>query len=567
MKKLFTLLVASLLSVAVFAQHTISINLTTDRYGSETSWQVFDVSAGTVVAHGGPYNDLTSAGTTVQNIPDINVDGNGCYVFAIYDAYGDGICCQFGNGSYSVSYDGVVKGSGGSNFTSKIHKLNAESASCPGDEISLESVKIPKYAVLNQPFSVGGMIYNGGMNTVSSYKVKYRIDGGAWSADFTVNTSLQSFAQSSFTHNVPVNLTSTGMHTIEIEAYDPNGNADDESDNIMSAQVFVNQNSVERKPLLEHFSTAQCPNCPPAHTKIESYLNTRPNVIHLIHHAGYGTDNYTVSESQAMLVFYNDGGSTYAPAVMIDRTHLTVNDPGPVFFPGESYPVFASFLDERLATPAFITVNINGNYDPSTRQLALTVSGNVVGDLTWEQNLRLSVFIMEDGLVGSQQGASGSYTHNNVMRDAISSTWGDANVVTSNAGSYYSKTYNYTLNSDWNVNKLSIIAFVNNHNSSNVNDREILNANCVKLSELQPTAIRENNTFNTYIYPNPAENELNISTEGNVQRVEIFNMQGQFVKAQTGDVHVMSISDLSAGMYIVKVTCQEGVSTQKLVKR
>ncbi len=114
--------------------HTISISLITDRYGSDITWQVKDVSTNTILASGGPYSDLSSNGTTIQDIPTIYVDGTGCYVFIINDSYGDGLCCSSGNGSYSVSYDGVVIGSGGNAFSQETYYLNCpnvDEKSCP----------------------------------------------------------------------------------------------------------------------------------------------------------------------------------------------------------------------------------------------------------------------------------------------------------------------------------------------------------------------------------------------------------------------------------------------------
>merc|ERR1712125_201055 len=35
------------------------------------------------------------------------------YVFEIADSYGDGICCGYGSGSYSVEYNGVEVAAGG----------------------------------------------------------------------------------------------------------------------------------------------------------------------------------------------------------------------------------------------------------------------------------------------------------------------------------------------------------------------------------------------------------------------------------------------------------------------
>lgn len=38
----------------------------------------------------------------------------GSYTFTISDVYGDGICCQYGNGSYSLTADSTTLASGGS---------------------------------------------------------------------------------------------------------------------------------------------------------------------------------------------------------------------------------------------------------------------------------------------------------------------------------------------------------------------------------------------------------------------------------------------------------------------
>ena len=55
------------------------------------------------VAAGGPYNDLGSSGTTVQTPVQVSLNSLECYTFTIYDDYGDGICCNYGNGSYTVT--------------------------------------------------------------------------------------------------------------------------------------------------------------------------------------------------------------------------------------------------------------------------------------------------------------------------------------------------------------------------------------------------------------------------------------------------------------------------------
>ena len=95
------------------ASQIVYVNITTDAYGSETTWKLKN-SAGTVVSQGGPWTDLTAAGQTVQTPVAATLNPSQCYTFEILDSYGDGICCSYGNGAYSVTdANGTVLVSGG----------------------------------------------------------------------------------------------------------------------------------------------------------------------------------------------------------------------------------------------------------------------------------------------------------------------------------------------------------------------------------------------------------------------------------------------------------------------
>ncbi len=76
----------------------LNFDLTLDYYGGETSWEIYDES-GSVVYSGGNYPD-NQEGINIQE--DWCLE-DGCYTFAIYDEYGDGICCDYGEGSYSIA--------------------------------------------------------------------------------------------------------------------------------------------------------------------------------------------------------------------------------------------------------------------------------------------------------------------------------------------------------------------------------------------------------------------------------------------------------------------------------
>lgn len=88
----------------------VTLTIILDNYPGETTWSI--TSGSLTYASGGPYS---GAGSTVVEV--ICLD-DGCYDFNIFDSYGDGICCGYGNGSYVLeNASGGTLASGG-NFTS-----------------------------------------------------------------------------------------------------------------------------------------------------------------------------------------------------------------------------------------------------------------------------------------------------------------------------------------------------------------------------------------------------------------------------------------------------------------
>jgi hypothetical protein len=133
---------------ATAISNTVNVNITTDRYASETTWELTN-AAGTVLASGGPWANLGANGTTVR--PPVAVNGlvpNQCYKFTIYDSYGDGICCAYGAGAYSVTdAAGTVLLSGGT-FTTTAGGLIRS-----GNVANLDELHIKEFNVYPNPAS------------------------------------------------------------------------------------------------------------------------------------------------------------------------------------------------------------------------------------------------------------------------------------------------------------------------------------------------------------------------------------------------------------------------------
>ena len=98
-----------------------TLDLTTDRYGSEITWNFVDDCTGTILESGGPYENSE----TIKE--EFCFDSSIKFTFTLFDLAGDGICCFYGPGSYSIFIDGTVLATGGEYSSSE----STSSGSCP----------------------------------------------------------------------------------------------------------------------------------------------------------------------------------------------------------------------------------------------------------------------------------------------------------------------------------------------------------------------------------------------------------------------------------------------------
>ncbi|MEL6969139.1 MAG: zinc metalloprotease, partial [Bacteroidota bacterium] len=102
----------------------VVVSILTDNYPGETTWQITD-AGGAVVASGGPYGSTGTLFTSTECLVD------GCYDFTIFDSYGDGICCAYGTGEYTVTVNGQVVASGGEFGASETTNFCVSDATAP----------------------------------------------------------------------------------------------------------------------------------------------------------------------------------------------------------------------------------------------------------------------------------------------------------------------------------------------------------------------------------------------------------------------------------------------------
>lgn len=281
--------------------------------------------------------------------------------------------------------------------------------------------------------------------------------------------------------------------------------------------------SFPRKYLIEHFTGDQCGYCPYGMYSIvdyTTYLTTTP-CIWVSHHYGYNNDEYTISESAKVGAACGVQG---APNMAMNRTKVMGQTIA--FHPGYlTEEGMAETIASNCATEAEASVVIDHTYNAETRELNVTVSGQVANtDVT---EYLLSVLIKENGLIGKQADyywswkTSGykEFLHPCVARDFLTegSTLGDTVKVENQA---YSKTFTYTISDQWVAENCNIVAYI-----TPLTKKPIINAEETPLvagttggKEYLPFGITENLAptnatklnFDTLEFGRPADDKLAI---------------------------------------------------------
>lgn len=411
-------------------------------------------------------------------------------------------------------------------------------------------------------------VENQGSAPLTSYTLNYTLNNGT---PVTRNVSGINVAPFDFyVDTVTISYPTAGDLAIGLEVSAPNGQTDpDPSDNTGTLQttIFDPATAAQRTSLLDHYTTAQCVNCPAAHERLHTAIvGYEDRIAWVAHHVGYGTDDLTYSQdaqSSGMIGFYT-GGTTFAPGMMLDRNSEIVPGSynGIVGSVGAIATLQSQFAN-ATSTPAFVTVELqNMSYNESSREVSFDVAGQFMQAVTGTVNV--TVYITEDSIMGTQTGASGQYQHDHVLRTVVSDYWGDA-LTSTNANDTYSKHYTYTLPATWKNNKCRVIAFVNMHGSS-FSNRQVLNA--TKSGFLTSSVGIENvkPAISVKLWPNPVAEMAYIEAESSIRSYVVVNALGQRVMGAEGintGALELNVSNLAAGVYFVSVTTENGVSTER----
>ena len=269
---------------------------------------------------------------------------------------------------------------------------------------------------------------------------------------------------------LPADLT-VGKHTLEFVANSIDGIAIENpgANQRVSTPVIVYKEKFQRqKQLVEHLTSNSCTYCPLGEKVLSSLEQIRDDLAWVSIHGNQSQkDPYNTTKASQQLTLL---GCSFFPGAVFNRLDFEFQGslPYSIGYYEQYAAMAAQYFSESALNddfvPALATVNIDGTLDPNTRELQLTISGDISEGLVdmFDGKVGYTVYITEDSLVAKQlnQGIwEAKYTHNHVMRDRLTSAAaGDALTLVGTTG--YENTLTTTLNSAWKIGNLYIVAFV-----------------------------------------------------------------------------------------------------------
>lgn len=371
----------------------------------------------------------------------------------------------------------------------------------PKYNLELQSISVPAiYVVDRGEMEITAQVKNIATATITGYDMQCAFDG----TDKTVTAHISEplayneSKQVTFTVSPKDIITTDDPQCRQITVKVCNlteGTDEDMNDNALTDSFTVALHDYDRHVLFEEFTTEQCPNCPRVAKQLAKALESsqlRGKAHALCHHSGYYTDWLTQQADNDYLWFFNMGGQTFAPALLVDRAtrdYISNQSPtSPIFMPaaGSTEAGAADIInvaEQRMKEPAFVYLNIEAHLDSANDNFVhVRVSGERARENFTVNPARINVFLYEDSIDDhGQASADADFVHMHVER-AYNSVWGEPIEWNGNSYEYACKL---PLRADYVRRHLGILAFIWDYDETSVPNCEVANSNAISWDEVK----------------------------------------------------------------------------------
>ena len=298
-------------------------------------------------------------------------------------------------------------------------------------------------------------VNNTGEENVSSFEASYEIEGFETITE-TFETNLLPSNNKQFTFQTKAGL-AAGSYSIKVDIVSVNGNADVEpSNNSMTKEFKTFMRSVQRTPMIEHFSSSTCQPCVNVDNNMMALTNDNPGKYtytkYPVNWPGIG-DPYSVPDCIVRSDYYE----VYTvPNIALD---------GQI----KSSAVTQSELDERLSTTSY--VDIVGAFDVEGN--TINVTADIISYIDMPE-VKVFLSINEKTTTGNT-GSNGMTEFHHIFMKMLG---GSEGIETSfNAGEFqrFEFSFDMTETNMEEIDDLEVAVWVQTYDSKEVHNSNYLN--------------------------------------------------------------------------------------------
>lgn len=421
----------------------------------------------------------------------------------------------------------------------------------PTSDVGLGRFTANNYIEQNKPEEINIYVRNYGKETVNDVTFEVAMDDNEVIKNVTLN-DLNIGHNEEVKINVPdVKIPAEGNFSFSVTATAVNGNPDTYmTDNTLSRIGYAMKEGstpAAHNVLFEHFVSEKSSQSPISDEVYDAVIKDRDDVIMVKHHIGWQGDQFTLPEEEPYLELFSDG-KRFVPGLALDRQRFgSFLEPGPVYFVSSESQVM-SLINSCINLPCFIELAVDAKVDDANTMVTATVSGHAgTKEMPLQDDLRLTVWLVEDGVVSTEQIGYDTYIQNGVLRSILTaSAWGDPLDISAYD---FQKDYTITLDKSWNVDNLRVVAFASNYDSTTATDRAVYNT---------AQGICKNTSGINAVNGSQAEIIYNggvLTASEGFKIAGVYDMSGRAVQSD----------NLRPGVYAVKITDGNKTSVRKLM--
>ena len=490
-------------------------------------------------------------------------------------------------------------------------------------DLQLSSIEVNN-TIQASNIEIGFIASNISGNEVTSFEASYEVEGYDIVTE-TFNIAIKPNQKQNVKFSKSVELF-PGTHEIKVNIISVNGEEDANLDNnSMTKEIRTFMKTIERTPMIEHFSSSTCTPCVAVDNDMMTLTTNNKGKYTYVkypwNYPGVG-DKYYIADCGVRGAYYEVSG---VPTIIFDGTTNT------------KQPKQSNF-DERYNTTSYVDIigafDVNGN--------TVNVTADIISYIDIP-NVRVFATVNEKTTTGNV-GSNGMTEFHHILMNMLSGVEGiDANFE---AGKYqrYEFTLDMATTNMEEINDLEVAVWVQNYESKEVHNSHFLNeytAHCYPAQNLSvnkdmtisweapeqgtPTGynvfvndnlVAENITETSYtfksgknknivevfalynekssvgvslfieteketgitdvdqtqsinIYPNPANDRLFIEAESEINEVVIYTITGVIVQQSTVNSQqtlTIDLSELKSGIYFVKINTKNGEIVKRFIK-